>query len=263
MGKIQSARKQNYSPGRQAPNYHYRSFSERRAGKKGGQKLFITIIIVVILGYFSVTWLIPTLIGGLSFLTKSQDNKTISQTEAVVVTPPVLNIPFESTNSASIQIKGYSFPDSNVEIYIDDELKTTVKSSTDGGFSSGDISLNIGTNNIYGKTVDSKGNKSLSSKTIQITYYNEKPKLEIKEPEDNKTITGGDKKVTVSGSTDADRGMTISINGTRVIVNSDGNFQKTISLNDGDNEIVILATDTAGNTTQLTRKVTYNPQPNQ
>ena len=72
-------------------------------------------------------------------------------------------------------------------------------------------------------------------------------------------MTGGDKKVTVSGTTNTDKDVTIVINDTRVIVDSAGKFSKVINLNEGDNQIVIVATDTSGNSTQLTRQVTYQP----
>lgn len=236
----------------------YQSFSSRKASKGGKSKLFLTIIIIAGIAYFSISWLIPNLIGGLSFINRSAPPKQPVKKE-VFLSPPVLNIPFEATNSATINIKGYSLPEAIIEIYVDDEIKSTIKSAADGSFVSEDISLNLGTNNIYGKTVDPEGNKSLASKTIQVIFSNEKPQLEISQPEDNKAIQGGDKKVTVSGTTNSEKDITITINGTRVIVDSAGKFSKSIPLNDGDNQIIIVATDTSGNSTQLTRKVTYQP----
>lgn len=213
------------------------------------------------LSYALLAWILPAFIGGLSVLNRLKpSDKPIAQiSDSTAIAPPVLNIPFESTNSGTINIKGYASAQNTVEIYLDDELKTRIISNDDGSFSSDDINLNFGTNNLYGKTVDDKGNKSLPSKTIRLYYDNEKPKLEIKEPEDNKTITGGDKKVTVSGTVDSQKSIKVSINDIKVIVNSNGDFSKVIDLNDGDNNITINATDTAGNNTQITRKVIYQP----
>src|SRR3989344_7413155 len=140
---------------RQSP--HYRSFSSRRANKGGKSKLVFTLIIIAIVAYFSLTWLIPNLIGGLSFINRSNTPQQASKKEAFI-SPPVLNIPFEATNSAAIKIKGYSILEAIIDIYIDDEVQSTIKAASDGNFISEEVELNFGTNNIYGKTVDQEGN---------------------------------------------------------------------------------------------------------
>lgn len=238
----------------------YQPFSARRQSRKSKNKFIITLILSVVLLYASVTWILPTLIGGLSFVNKFKPTPTKETpiSENATLAPPVLNIPYEATNSASIRIKGYTLPGASVEIYLDDELKTTTKASGDGSFMTDLVELNIGTNNISGKTIDEKNNKSLLSKPIKIIYDNEKPKLELTSPQDNQTLSG-DKKVTVLGSTDPDNDISITINGTRAIVNSEGNFSQTIDINDGENNIVVISLDPAGNTTQTSRKVIYSP----
>lgn len=245
------------------------SFSSQRAEVKARNKLIVTLIGVAIFGYVSFAWILPAFVGGMAVLTQSKDNKGPLPTpvaESAIVAPPVLNIPYEATNTATIKINGYSTPNTSVEIYIDNDLKTTVSTSSDGSFTTDDIPLNIGNNNISGKTIDDKGKKSLSSKPILITYLNEKPKLQIDQPQDNTTVNGSDeqsssanKKVTVSGKVDPVEGVTVTINGVQPIVGSDGSFSQTADINQGDNTITITATDMAGNTTQVTRKVTYNP----
>lgn len=228
-------------------------------GKKARRRLFFTIILVIIVGYSLLTWVLPTFIGGLTFFDRFKAKPQVSTTslENASIAPPVLQIPYEATNSALIKIKGYASPNTSVEIYLDDDLKTTVKTSDNGDFLSDDIPLVLGTNNIYGKTVDSENHKSLASKTITLQYINEKPKLDIKSPEDNQTLK--DKKITVSGSVDPATGVSVTVNGTTVIVDASGNFSHTLELSDGDNNLTIMATDTAGNVTQVSKKVTYQP----
>ncbi len=198
--------------------------------------------------------------GGLSVLNnfKPTEEKQTSISENASLAPPVLNIPYEATNTASIKVRGYSQPESKVEIYLDDELKSETEVSSDGSFTTDEISLNLGSNNLSGKTIDEKGNKSFSSKPIRITYESEKPLLEVKDPQDNLVVTG-DKKVTVSGTTNANKGINVTAGGIRLIVSSEGQFSQVIDISEGDNNIVIIATDTAGNTTQVTRKVTHQP----
>lgn len=236
----------------------YKPRSIRRAERKTKKHLIITIVIVLILGYLLVTWGIPGLIGSLSVFNKlkPEDKKPSANISDSAIAPPILNIPFEATNSANLTINGYASADSEVEIYLDDELKETTSTLPDGSFTFSGIVLSKGQNNIYGRTVN--GDKtSLPSKTIRIVFNDDKPKLEISEPADGHEVKGGDKKVTVSGSTDPDN--LISVNGQTTIVNSDGTFSLTVPLNEGDNTISILATTPIGNISKIDRRVKYTP----
>lgn len=52
--------------------------------------------------------------------------------------------------------------------------------------------------------------------------------------------------------------VTVTVNGASVTVNSDGSFSKEITLVNGSNTITVVATDKAGKTTTVTRKVTLD-----
>ncbi len=236
----------------------YKPRSLRRLEKRSKRNIVISLVIMFGLFYLLVSWGLPALIGSLSFLNRFKPIMKIeSASKQVVIAPPVLNIPFEATNSAGIIISGYSTPKYKVEIYFNDDLKNTVEVQDDGRFQTETILLSSGINNIYGKTIDPSANKSLSSKTIKLIYSNEKPKLEITEPTDGQRIQGGDKKIRVSGKTDVDNSVTI--NDVTVIINTDGNFSKEVNLNEGENTITILTTSLVGNVTKIERKVFYSP----
>jgi hypothetical protein len=240
-------------------SYTNKSFLSRRAERKSKKNFFLTLIICAFLIFILFAWFIPTFISSLSLLNRFKEPTKISKSisDNAFLAPPVLNIPYEATNTATILVRGYTTPDTTVEIYLDNQLESTTKSVFDGSFISDQVNLNLGSNSISGKTVDASGNKSYGSKPIVITYSNEKPILDVTEPQDNLVITGGDKKVTVSGKTNSDKEIAITINGNRAIVNSDGNFSQTVQINEGDNDIVIQATDKAGNVTEVTKKVKY------
>lgn len=241
--------------------YKYQSRrSIKRLARKSRRNFLITIILVLALSYVTLTWILPTFIGGIGFITNTINPAKKPESnikDNLTLAPPVLNIPFEATASSQIDIKGYTTPNSKVKLFIDDEPKDTVSSDTDGSFTFKNVSLNLGTNNIYGKTTDDKGNESLPSKLIKLNFDNEKPTLSISEPEDNKKIQGGEKKIRVSGKTEP--GNNVFINGTQAIVNFEGNFSIEQPLNDGDNLITIKATDQAANTAQEQRTVNYTP----
>lgn len=236
-------------------------FFTQRKERKSKRKLFFSVIIAGALIYSLLTWLLPALIGSLTVINQFKPTpvQPTPVADEITLAPPVLNIPFEATNTATIKIKGYSTPDLSVKIYVDDNLKNTAKTSADGSFTSDSITLSLGTNNIYGQTVDENNHQSLPSKIIRVTYNNEKPTLDLDSPSDNQEIKGGDKKITVSGKVTPSGGTAITVNGTRVIVKEDGNFSQTIDINEGENNIVIIATSQTGNSTQVTRQVIYSP----
>ncbi len=204
-----------------------------------------------------ISWGLPALIGSLSVFIKLKKKKKKVETLDAAITPPVLNIPFEATNTATLKLSGYSSPNTKVEIYIDDQLVETIETDSDGAFNIEALELALGINNIYGKTINEKGNSSLASKTIKLIYNNEQPILEVTEPSDGQEIKGGDKKIRVSGKTEPINSITI--NGVTAIVNGDGNFSKEISLNDGDNLIEVVAINQVGNSTKHSVTVKYSP----
>lgn len=232
--------------------------SNRRLARKSRQNFLASIIIIVILVFITINWILPGVINGIGFIRNF--NQKLKPTPASVadnpsLAPPVLSIPFEATNTAQIDISGYTAADTKINLYIDDELRSTEKAGDDGSFDFSNVTLTLGTNNIYAKAVDDKNRLSLPSKTFSVIYNNQKPNLTVDLPQDNQFINGGDKKVQVSGKTDP--GDEILINGNQVVVNSDGSFSTTIDLSDGDNTVDIRAFDKATNSTEIQRKVTY------
>lgn len=237
----------------------FQPFTSKRVERKIRNRFILSLLLALVLIYFLFTWLIPNLIGQLRVINRFKPdlNQKKHLLENASLAPPVLNIPYEATNTAVIKISGFAQPRTKVEIYIDDNLQTTVDTKDDGAFLAENIQLLLELNNINAKTVDEKGGKSLPSKTIRIIYDNQKPKLELSKPEDNQVIKDGDKKITILGNTEP--GNDIWVSGVKIVVNSEGSFNQTIGINDGENDLIIQATDKAGNTTSLSRKVIYQP----
>lgn len=235
----------------------YQLRSNRRIVNKAKKRFIYTIIFCLFLLYATLTWILPSVIGGVSSISQKFKKPVPiekSVAEDATMAPPVLNIPYESTNSAKINISGYSTPGTKVEIYLNDALDQTTDVDSNGSFTAMDVNLNDDTNTIYGKTVDNN-KRSLASKTLNVILNNSKPKLSISEPSDGKEINGGDKKITVSGKTDFD--SRVYVNDGQVIVSKDGSFTTQIPLNDGDNTITIKAINSASTSTAKELKVGY------
>lgn len=239
--------------------YRYRSRrSARKLARKSKRNFIITLAVIIFLMYAILNWVLPYFIGTVGVvenIIKPPKVVPIQAPQNALLAPPVLSIPYEATNSAQIDIQGFGNPSSRVKLYIDDQPIQTVDVANDGSFTFENVNLNLGTNNIYGTSLDEQGKESLPSKTITLTYDNEKPPLNINSPDDNTIIQGGDKKVTVSGNTNP--GVSIFVNGNQVVIGKDGNFSTDISINEGDNSISIKAVDAASNSTEIQRRVTY------
>lgn len=239
-------------------NKAFKPRSLRRTEKKIKQNIVLVVILSIIIIYALLNWGLPLLIDSLSLFKGLQSKtETVKALEDAAIAPPFLNIPFEATNSATIDIQGYASPNLKIEIYVDDNLKTTVQTDSEGNFKAENILLELGINNIYGKTVNEEGAKSLSSKNIKVIYSNDRPTLEISEPGDGSQIKGGDKKVKVSGKTDPDSSVTV--NSISAIIRNDGTFSTEVNINDGDNIITVVATNSVSNSSKVERKVNYAP----
>lgn len=235
---------------------YYRSRrSHRRLAKKARFRFMATLIITAFLIYATITWILPGFINGLSFVANlfKPPSPAISKSVKTSLAPPVLNIPYEATNSGQISVKGYATPKTKVLIFVDESQAGETESKEDGSFEVSNISLTLGTNAIFGKTGE-KDAESLPSKTIKIFYDNDKPLLEIYEPEDNKEVQG-DKKVKVSGKTEAQ--ARVFVNEVQAIINPDGTFSLDFSLNEGENILTVRSQDQATNTTEIQRRVIF------
>lgn len=237
--------------------YRYRSRrSAKRLARQSRRNFIITLILVAALIYATIQWILPTLIGGVGFINSMiKPSKKVTTEESVSLAPPVLNIPYEATNTAQINILGYANPYIKVSIYVDDQLKASTEALEDGSFEVKGITLALGTNNIYGKTME-KEKESLPSKSSKVIYDNEKPPLEISQPEDGKNVQG-ERKIQIRGKTEPQ--AQVFVNDSRIITNSDGAFSADLELNDGDNIITIKAIDQASNATEIARKVIFKP----
>lgn len=224
--------------------------------KKEKRRLVLAILgivaILALVGIFGI----KALIGFSVFVTKMQGNGPTPTPNQTVILPPTLDPPPEATNTATIFVTGKGSPNLSLIVYLNDAQfkKTTVP--TDGNFSINNIPLSYGANTISARLTDDKGVTSDPSNVVSVNYINQPPKLDIQSPSDSITMSGDPNTVTVTGDTDDN--VTITINDRLVVVKSDNTFSYDYPLNDGDNILNIVATDTAGNQTKITRKVTYH-----
>ncbi len=231
---------------------------ERISEAKGQKRLFLSIGLGVVVLISLLLFGIPALINMSTFISNFNHGKdvVVNETQNGVIFPPVLQPIYSATNSATINITGYAEVSDNVSLYLNGDQFGSTLVSKDGTFSFPDVQLKNGSNTIYDKAQVTGGKESSNSNTLTVLYKKSNPKLELAGPDDNATVNTEQKMVVVSGLTDPED--TVTVNDHIVVVNPDGSFSYQQSLNDGDNTINIVATDSAGNQTKTTRHVKYS-----
>lgn len=153
--------------------------------------------------------------------------------------------------------------ESTVSIKIDSGTAITTgftKTAIAGGYEfsyTPSTALADGSHTIALNAKDNDGNAA-TQKTVTFVVDTVAPTLTITSPNDN--IKVNQATCVVSGTTNdaTSSPVSVTINGTSVTVGADGSFSKSITLNEGTNTITIVATDSAGKSTTVTRTVTLD-----
>lgn len=226
--------------------------------KKTKRRLFLTlggIIAIIVILYTVGIPLLARVSAILGSINSSQPNTANADTTAPFA--PTLSPVNSSTNSAQLKLEGYAEPESTLKVMLNGEEAKKVLLGTEGSFSFDDITLDSGENTLYATATDDAGNESAISKELKIIYKKGAPKLEVTEPSDGQTFGKNQQEIVVKGKTD--KGVDLRINDRFVTVKDDGTFEYSLKLGDGENTLVIVVQDLAGNQTKIERKVTYSP----
>ena len=174
------------------------------------------------------------------------------------VDAPVITSPAEDliTNESEITVEGTASPTTSVKLLNNGEEVSTVEVDNDGSFAI-PSEMTEGANEFVAVTM-LNGTEVMQSEPVTVTLDTEAPELTIDNPKD------GDKSnretVTVEGTV-ADANLDyVEVNGQRATV-TDGNYSKRILLDEGANQIEVIAADLAGNSTvdSLTFNVDFTP----
>ena len=117
--------------------------------------------------------------------------------------------------------------------------------------------LSDGSHTIAVNASDYDGNAA-TAKTTTFKVDTVPPTLSVISPEEG--LVTNQATITVSGTTNdaTSSPVTLTINSDPVEVGAEGAFSTTITLNSGENTITIIATDSAGKSTTVTRHVTLD-----
>jgi len=236
----------------------YRSRLEKRSQRNQWRQTFVwgglTILVLVGLVVFGFPLFIR--IAGWYGDWKTSESP-ISRDDRVSPAPPRLNVPFDATSSAVLNLSGFAESGSTIDVFVNQELVKTVVAEADGSFFASNLQLDKGFNSIYATATDQAENVSAESRKEEVIFDNQPPELTVEKPLSESRFYGrSEKRIEVRGLVDADAQVTV--NGRLVIVDQLGRFSTFVSLNDGEQVISVLAVDKAGNETKEELKVTYS-----
>lgn len=155
---------------------------------------------------------------------------------------------------------------STIGITIDSGSKITdgiTKTAVSGGYNCSytpATALTDGSHTIRFDASDYDGNAA-TQKSVTFKIDTVPPTLSVASPSDGYVTNKST--ITVTGVTNdaTSSPVTVMVNGASVTVGSNGAFSTTVTLSEGSNTITIVAKDSAGKTTTITRTVKYDPNP--
>ena len=167
--------------------------------------------------------------------------------------PPRIDPLPEATNSAKLIVTGFSAAGTTINLYLDDSKLGSIDLNN-GRFVFENVSLKNGENIIRAKAISQSGTESEFSQTENIVLDTETPLLEIESPFEEQSFSGNNR-IKVLGKTEKD--ASVYVNGFLASVDTEGKFEISVPVGEGESSIEIKAIDEAGNTKIETRKVTF------
>jgi bacillopeptidase F len=221
--------------------------------------MILSIIGILIILFLLFRFGIDALVNFSLFISGNKNQATTQNGNQInYVATPILNPLPQATNSAQIVISGRSSKGYQVLLYVNSSNVDQVNADENGNFVFSE-NLTSGDNQIKAKA-ETNNKQSDFSDTIDVTLKNSPPTLDVSSPSDgqgfNKNQVNTGNTINVTGKTDA--GVSVTVNGFWAVVDDGNNFSYTLPLQNGDNQIKIVAVDQAGNKAEKDLKVNFS-----
>lgn len=226
---------------------------EKRNVRSAVVYVLLTLLLIIFLLYFGL----PTTAKIAGFLADLRGSALpVELNDTTPPAPPTFEPLDEFTQKAVITVKGRAEPGVKLTIYLNEKLEEELVVDVSGNFTA-DLPILAGENTLYALAQDESGNQSNQSKLLTITYDKKAPDLTIAEPADGASFSGSSQKqITIKGLTEEEAQVTI--NGRFVSVKPDGSFDFPFILSEGENNLEVVSSDQAGNTTKKNLSVSFS-----
>jgi bacillopeptidase F len=233
-----------------------RSRIDKRLVKQTERNLLLIILGGATLLILFVFFGVKLLVNFSLFIEKKTDSSASSPTKNEVLVSPILDPIVSATNSANIDVTGIAGSGDYVTLYINGKQLKKADVKDDNTFAFRNVDLDNGDNTIKAKAFTKDNKESKFSDAESIIFSNKAPALSVDFPTDGETYHKDNNPLKVRGKTD--KNIRVTINDLWGMVDDNGNYYYNLPLQNGDNQITVVATDEAGNKTTKTIKVSYS-----
>lgn len=233
-----------------------RSRLNRRLVRQSEKNLVLSVVGIIAILFLLFKFGIPFISNLSLMLSSNKTSGTEEKKSSQFIPPPMLDTTFSATNSAQVTITGTANKDYKVKLFVNDSGFDTTDVNNDNTFKFENVKLTEGNNTIQAKAISKDKEESKYSESITIVYRQKEPSLTVDSPSDNAHYGKDDQTARVSGQTDP--GVRVTVNDLWAIVDAQGKFSYDLPLKGGDQEVKIVATDDAGNSKTVTRKVSHD-----
>lgn len=232
-----------------------RSRLERKSEEQITKKTFLLGLLTVVVFILVIAFGLPLLIRFSVFLGEAKIKKEGNVSEKVLPPlPPRIVLPYDATNSATINVPGFAEANINVELFKNGSSIGKTQVSDKGDFSFSDVALNEGVNTFTAMSTSEKGGNSEVSKPLTVNFDNKAPEFTMINPSGD-SVKVETAEFEISGQ--SEKGVSVLVNNQVAMVDDTGLFKIKIQLNSGKNDIEIVVRDSAENETKITVSVTY------
>jgi len=227
---------------------------EKKSLKQAFFFVFLTILLIIFLIFIGI----PFLIKMVAFLGDIHSSKQkVEMEDSIIPMTPIIDLPFEATKSAKINLSGFTEQGLQVKLIVNKEIVQEAIADKNGAFLFSNISLHSGENKIKVQAISLSGKKSSLSLEKSVIFDDQAPELEIIFPKDKDKFFDKDKQINIKGKTEAD--VNVYANGRFSAADSNGDFSVGLNLKEGENKIQVKVKDKAGNEATKEITVTYIP----
>jgi hypothetical protein len=232
-----------------------RSRLSLKTERKTRKTIILATLGILILLFFLIKFGTTLLVGFSVFLAGNGNSQTLTNNNSSsYLTPPQLNPLPNATNSAQIVIAGSADKNEKIILYINGNTADNTDTDNNGNYSFNEA-LSQGESQIKVKAQKNNLTSDYSS-TYTVSLINSAPTLSVDSPSDGQSFSKDQNSVTVTGKTDAN--ITVTVNGFWAIISGNNSYSYNLPLQNGDNQIKVIAIDSAGNKTEKDLKVTYS-----
>ncbi len=172
-------------------------------------------------------------------------------------TPPALEVDtspdyrdFPIVNRSAVVVQGVTEPDARVEVHRenDDAMLGSATVNSTGRWRI-DITLRLGENDLIVDAFDPAGNRE-SFEVIRFLYDIAAPEIEVVTPPDGTVVKNSIDKLRLEARTEVDAFIWVRVNGRDlqgITMPAHGEYEVDVPLLEGNNTLVVLARDKAGN----------------